>query len=301
MPNPETEASPSQASGTLHRVNWPALARLIRLSNQSGTLLLMLPPLWALVLAAEGRPSISLVAIFVAGSFLMRSAGVILNDLADRPFDRQVERTRTRPLASGTLSVRAALATAGLLVALAAGLTLCLNWLAILLSPVGLLLAAVYPFSKRFVSLPQGVLGLAFGWGAVMAWAAVRTSLDPPVWLLYGGTICWAIGYDTIYALQDREDDARIGLKSSALLFGSQTWAAVALALSLMLIFLGVAGWWAGLGPAFYGVLAAVGGFLSQQVVRLRRPISPEVAFTLFKQHVWVGGAILIGFWVGHV
>lgn len=299
MSNPETGASPSQASGPLHRVNWPALAQVIRLSNQSGTLLLVLPPLWALVLAAEGRPSVSLVSIFVAGSFLMRSAGVVLNDLADRSFDRQVTRTRTRPLASGALSVREALATVGVLVTLAAGLVLCLNWLVMLLSPGALLLAAVYPFSKRFLSLPQVVLGLAFGWGVVMAWAAVRNSLDPSVWLLYGSTICWVIAYDTIYALQDREDDARIGLKSSALLFGPWTWVAVALALSLMLCLLGIAGWWAGLGPAFYGVLAAVGGFLSQQVMRLRRPISSDLAFTLFKQHIWVGWAILLGIWIG--
>ncbi len=299
MSNPESGATPSPARGPLHGPNWPALAQLIRLSNQSGTLLLLLPPLWALVLAAEGRPPVALVAIFAAGSFLMRSAGVVLNDLADRSFDRQVTRTKTRPLASGILSAHEALATVGVLVALSAGLVLCLNPLAMLLSPVALLLAAVYPFSKRFMSLPQAVLGLAFGWGVVMAWAAVRNSLDPPVWFLYGGTLCWAIAYDTIYALQDREDDARIGLKSSALFFGSWTWVAVALALSLMLVLLGLAGWWTGLGPVFYGVLAAVGGFVSQQVVRIRGPVNPELAFTLFKQHIWVGWAILLGIWIG--
>lgn len=288
-----------QTGGTRYRFNWPALAQLIRLPNQSGTFLLMLPPLWALVLATEGHPPVSLVAIFAAGSFLMRSAGVVVNDLADRSFDRQVARTKTRPLASGALSVREALVTAGALVTLAIGLVLCLNRLTMLLSPVALLLAATYPFAKRLIAIPQVVLGLAFGWAVVMAWASARSSLPPPAWLLYGSTIFWAIAYDTIYALPDREDDARIGLKSSALLFGSWVWLAVAAALILMLILLGMAGWWAGLGPAFYGALAAVGGFLSQQVRRLRRPIHPDLAFTLFKQHIWVGLAILVGIWLG--
>lgn len=279
--------------------SWSALTALIRLPNQSGTWLLMLPTLWALVLASHGRPPVILICIFAAGSFLMRSAGVILNDVADRSFDRQVTRTRSRPLASGALGVPTALAAAGLLIALAAALLFFLNTLALVLSPVALVLAALYPFAKRVVHLPQAALGIAFGWGVMMAWAAVQDRLETPAWLLYGATVCWAVAYDTIYALQDREDDARIGVKSAAIFFGARTWLAVAVALGGMLILLGVAGWLTGVGAAFYGVLAAVGGFFSQQVLVVRRPVEPARAFLLFKQHIWAGAAILAGIWTG--
>jgi 4-hydroxybenzoate polyprenyltransferase len=275
------------------------LPSLIRLSNQSGTWLLMLPTLWALVLASGGRPPVSLLLIFAAGSFLMRSAGVVLNDLADRAVDRQVERTRARPLASGALGVRAALGTAAGLVALAAGLLPFLNTLTVQLSPMALVLAALYPFSKRIIQLPQAVLGVAFGWGALMAWAAVRNGLEGPAWLLYGSTVCWAIAYDTIYALQDREDDARLGVKSAAILFGDRTWLAVGLALGGMVLLLGLAGWLMDVGAAFYGILAAVCCFFSQQVLRLRSPVSQVLAFAMFKQHIWAGTAILAGIWLG--
>lgn len=275
------------------------LARLIRLSNQSGTLLLMLPTLWSLLLAAQGRPAWSLVAIFVAGSFLMRSAGVVLNDLADRSYDRQAMRTRSRPLASGALGVPAAWLTAMALMTAAAGLLVFLNQLTILLSPVAFLLAAVYPYSKRVLAAPQAVLGAAFGWGAVMAWAAARNSLDGPVWLLYAGTVCWAVAYDTIYALQDRDDDARIGVKSSAILFGPWTWLAVGVSLGGMVVCLGLSGWIVGLGPMFYLALAAIGGFLTWQVQQLRSHVTPERAFAMFKQHVWVGVAVLAAIWLG--
>lgn len=278
---------------------WSKLADLIRLSNQSGTLLLMLPSLWALMLASQGRPTLTLVVIFAAGAFLMRSAGVIVNDLADRSLDRQVERTRNRPLASGALGVREAVMAAAALIALAASLLLFLNRLTFLLSPVAILLTALYPFSKRFIHIPQVMLGIAFGWGAVMAWAAVRNSLDPAAWLLYAATVCWALAYDTIYALQDRADDLRIGVKSAAILFGSRVWLAVGASLVGMLIFLALAGRQMAAGVGYYGMLAAVGGFFSQQVWRLRTEVPPDLAFTMFKQHVWVGVAILVGLWVG--
>ncbi len=299
MANSATGSDLLRPSGSGGGLNWSTLAHLIRLSNQSGTVLLMLPTLWALVLASRGRPTWSLLAIFAVGSFLMRSAGVVMNDLADQSFDRQVERTRARPLASGALGVPAALATAMVLVSAAAGLVLFLNQLTILLSLVAFLLAAVYPFSKRVIHLPQAVLGVAFGWGAVMAWAAVRNSLEVPVWFLYAGTVFWAVAYDTIYALQDREDDARIGVKSSTILFGSRIWIAVGVSLGGMLIMLGLAGWLVGLGPMFYGMLAVVSGFLSRQVLKLRGSVSPALAFGMFKQHIWVGWAILAGIWAG--
>lgn len=299
MANSPTSLDHARGGPVVPRLPWTTLASLIRLSNQSGTLLLMLPTLWTMLLASRGRPSFTLMVIFAAGSFLMRSAGVIMNDLADRPYDRQVARTRTRPLASGALELRQALAALTILLLLAASLLAFLNPLTILLSPVAFLLAGLYPFSKRFLRLPQVVLGLAFGWGTVMAWAAVRNELDLPGWLIYGATTAWAVAYDTIYALQDREDDARIGVKSAALLFGDRTWVGVGAALVVMLTLLGLSGWLVGAGPAFFGMLAAVAGFLSQQVWALRGTVPPATALALFKQHVWVGWAILVGIWAG--
>ena len=280
-------------------MNWSAISQLIRLPNQSGTLLLMLPTFWALVAASDGRPPIVLVAIFAVGAFLMRSAGVVLNDLADRSIDRQVERTKTRPVASGTIGVPLALAIALTLVSLAACLLVFLNSLTVLLSPIALLLAALYPFSKRIFHVPQATLGIAFGWGVVMAWASVRNALDQPVWWLFAATVFWAIAYDSIYAVQDREDDARLGVKSSAVLFGPMTWLAVAVSSFAMMACLVISGYMVGVNPAFYGMLAGVAVFLGVQTARLRMAVSPLRALAMFKQHVWVGAAVLAGFWVG--
>ena len=287
------------ASALIPGFSFAHLCSLIRLSNQTGTLLLMIPTLWALVLASQGQPSGLLVVLFMAGSFIMRSAGVIINDLADRSFDRQVTRTQSRPLASGALRPWHAILFLGILLAIAVSLLLFLNPLAIRLGPVALVLAAIYPFTKRFFRVPQLFLGLAFGWGAVMAWAAVRNQLDPTVWLLFSATICWALAYDTIYALQDIEDDLRIGVNSSAILFGSHVWIAVGIIETAMLIFLATAGWLENLNLAFYGGLAGVAGFLSQQVFRLRAEVSPSEAFAMFKQHTVIGLVILIGIWIG--
>jgi len=231
----------------------------------------------------------------------MRSAGVIMNDLADQSFDRQVTRTRTRPLASGAICHFHAILFLGSLLALAAYLLTFLNPLTRWLSPIALGLAAFYPFTKRFFHLPQFFLGLAFGWGAVMAWAASRNQLDLSSWLLFAATICWALAYDTIYALQDRDDDIQVGVKSSAILFGSRVWLAVGVIEIAMIVFLATAGWLEHLNLAFYGGLAGLAGFLSQQVWRLRSKVSPSAAFAMFKQHVGVGLVILVGIWLGTV
>lgn len=289
-------ASPSS---TPSGIPWSALARLIRLRNQTGTYLLLLPTLWALVLASRGFPSLHLLVIFIAGSFLMRSAGVILNDLADQSFDRQVSRTKTRPLASGELPRRHALILLGLLLLVAGSLVFLLNPLVSWLAPIALLLAALYPFSKRWMHIPQAMLGLAFGWGTVMAWAAVRGQLDGPAWCLFGATVAWAVAYDTIYAIQDRDDDRRIGVRSAALFFGSSIYLGVGTAFSAMLILLGTAGWMAQIGWAYYGTLLGVGIFFAFQTITLRGSIAPPEAFGMFHAHVWVGVAILAGFVAG--
>ncbi|OQW31555.1 MAG: hypothetical protein A4E19_08050 [Nitrospira sp. SG-bin1] len=286
---------PSAPSG----IPWSAFAHLIRLPNQTGTYLLVLPTMWALVLAARGFPPLHLLAIFIGGSFVMRSAGVIMNDLADQSFDRQVSRTKTRPLAAGTLSRRHAFGLLSLLLLIAASLLLALPPLVAWLSPIAVFLAALYPFSKRWIHIPQAMLGVAFGWGTIMAWAAVREQVDAPAWLLFGATAAWAVAYDTIYAIQDQEDDRRIGVKSSALYFGPSLHRGVGLALSTMLVLLAAAGWLSELRWPYYLTLLSVGLFLGTQVGRLQRPITPLHAFAMFRAHVWVGVAILVGLLAG--
>ena len=276
-----------------------AFAHLIRLFNQTGTLLLLFPTLWALVLASQGWPPTNLLIIFILGSFVMRSAGVIMNDLADRTFDGQVERTRDRPLASGKLRPKDALGLLVILLIIAIGLLSFLAPLTWLLSPVALALAGIYPFCKRILHIPQFVLGLAFGWGGVMAWAAVRNALEAETWLLFAATICWAIAYDTIYAIQDREDDLKIGLKSSAILFGSSTWLGVGLAGLFMLFFLSMVGQVGHLGTEYFLGLGLVAAILGYQVILLRSPITSSEAMGLFKQHCWVGAIVLAGTFLG--
>lgn len=289
-------ASPPPASSG---IPWSALVRLIRLHNQTGTYLLLLPTLWALVLAARGFPPLHLLAIFIGGSFLMRSAGVILNDLADQSIDQQVDRTRTRPLASRELPRRYAFSLLGLLLLMAGSLVLFLHPLVFWLAPIALLLAALYPFSKRWIRMPQTMLGLAFGWGTVMAWAAVRGRLDAPVWCLFGATAAWAVAYDTIYAIQDRDDDRRIGVQSTALFLGSSIHLGVGTAFLAMLILLSAAGWMAHIGWVYYGTLLGVGLFFSVQIGQLRSPVGPSQAFGMFRSHVWVGVAVLAGLLAG--
>ncbi|MCP9452021.1 MAG: 4-hydroxybenzoate octaprenyltransferase [Nitrospira sp.] len=282
-------------------IPWSALSRLIRLPNQTGTSLLLLPTLWALVLAAQGIPPLSLVAIFIAGAFLMRSAGVILNDLADQSFDRQVRRTKSRPLASGELSRRHALTLLGALLLMAASLLLWLDPMVLWLAPGALALAALYPFAKRWIEIPQAVLGLAFGWGTIMAWAAARGQIEVPVWCLFGATAAWAVAYDTIYAIQDQDDDRRIGVKSSALLFGRRLHLGVGAAYCLMLLLLGIAGWLVNIRWPYYITLLGVAVFFFFQTVQLRKPIAPPCAFAMFRAHTWVGVAILAGLLAGFI
>jgi 4-hydroxybenzoate polyprenyltransferase len=279
--------------------SWTAVSDLIRLKNQSGTWLLMLPSLWSLVLANQGRPPLWLVGAFALGAFVMRSLGVVFNDLADRKVDKQVARTSNRPLAAGRLVPRQALLVALGLTIIAAILVSTLNIFTMLLSPVALLLAAIYPFSKRWIHLPQAILGIAFGWGAIMAWAASRGMIDPPAWWLFAATTCWAIAYDTIYALQDREDDRRIGVKSSALLFGEAVPAAVGIFLMGMMVCLITAGQLSGLRAGYYLVLVPLAGVFIWQVRRLQGPVTAEGAFSMFYQHIYAGAAILVGMWLG--
>ncbi len=294
-------SGPPASSSASSRISWSALARLIRLPNQTGTYLLLLPTLWSLVLATRGIPPPHLLVIFIGGSFLMRSAGVIMNDLADETFDKQVARTKTRPLASGELSRRHALILLSLLLVVAASLLFFLLPIVTWLAPVAVFLAALYPYSKRWIHIPQAMLGIAFGWGTIMAWAAVRGQLESSAWCLFGATVAWAIAYDTIYAIQDQEDDKRVGVKSAALYFGDSVHQGVGLAFSIMLACLIAAGWFAQLRWPYYAAILGVSVFFILQVMRLRRPMTPTHAFAMFRAHVWAGAAILLGLLVGLV
>ncbi len=229
----------------------------------------------------------------------MRSAGVIMNDLADRSYDGRVERTRHRPLVSGQLRPKHAMGFLLILLFSATGLLWFLNPLTWALSPIALFLAGLYPFCKRFLHIPQLILGVAFGWGGVMAWAAVRNELEPGTWLLFAATICWAIVYDTIYAVQDREDDKKIGVKSSAILFGSYTWLGVGFATCSMLFFLSVAGKISNLGAEYSVGLILIALLMAYQIVLLRSEITSQRAFMLFKQHCWIGAIVLVGIFLG--
>ena len=300
MPSHLTPPPPvAQTPSTPHQHLLPHFSHLIRLPNQTGTLLLLLPTCWALVLATDGSPPFSLIVIFSLGAFVMRSAGVIMNDLADMKFDRRVARTKTRPLASGALLPSQALWLLGILLSTAVLLLWFLPPFVQWLSPMALGLALLYPFTKRFFHLPQFFLGLAFGWGVIMAWASCQQNLAFPAWSLFGATVCWALAYDTIYALQDQEDDRRIGVKSSALFFGPTVWIAVGGFELLMLGFLGMAGWWVGLNLTFYGFLLGIAGLFAHQVLTLRNSITPARAFSMFQQHVGIGIVVLVGLWAG--
>ncbi len=271
-----------------------AISELIRLSKQYGTLLVLWPTLWSLFIASGGRPSARHLVVFIFGSFLMRSAGCAINDIADRNFDAHVERTRLRPVASGRLTVREALTVFAALSLLAFVLVLFLNTITILLSFFGIQLAVIYPFVKRFSSLPQAFLGIAFGWGAIMAWGAVKNGLDAAPVLIFIANIFWSIAYDTIYAMQDIEDDIKIGVKSTAILFGRFVHFALPLLYLAMAAFLALAGISAGLGVIYFiGIAFCLLLFLCAAFLLKRNP-DETTAFNGFFANAVFGGIMLL-------
>jgi 4-hydroxybenzoate polyprenyltransferase len=277
-----------------HSPKTTALLQLIRFDKPIGTLLLLWPTLWALWLAAQGFPDPGLLAIFLAGTFLTRSAGCIVNDLADRNLDGAVARTRARPLVTGAVTVREASILFVALMLLALLLVLLTNTLTIQLSLVAVLLASTYPFMKRFTQLPQVVLGAAFSWGIPMAFAAQRGALPPALWLLYLGNLLWTVTYDTAYAMVDREDDVKAGIKSSAILFGRHDRLIIAVLQVACLLCLYLAGRAFGLG-SYYNLSLAVAAALfayQQYLIRERRP---DACFKAFLHNNWVGIAVFAG------
>lgn len=266
----------------------------MRIDRPVGTLLLLWPTLAALWLAAQGVPPLGILAAFVVGTFLARSAGCVINDIADRKFDAHVARTRERPLATGEVSLTGALVLLGILALACLAVVLTLNRLAQALALGGALVATVYPFLKRWTHLPQAALGVAFSWGIPMAFAAVNGSVSGAAWLLFAASLVWIVAYDTIYAMVDRDDDSRIGIKSTAILFGrADRWIVAGLQLVAFVLLVGL-GTVLTLGPAYYLALAAISGlFVYQQWLIRRREREP--CFRAFGNNVWVGFALFVG------
>ena len=273
-------------------------AYLIRLDKPIGTLLLLWPTLWALWLASSGVPDFSILLIFIVGTFLMRSAGCAINDYADRDFDRHVLRTQGRPVTSGKISGKEAVGVAMVLALLAFLLIQPLNAFTKQLSVLALLVAFIYPFTKRFFAMPQAVLGIAFGFGIPMAYAAILDFIPFEAWILFIGNIFWAIAYDTAYAMVDRDDDIRLGLRTSAITFGRYDVVAIGLSYGVLLTSqLWVAnlanlsnyfliGWFAALACAIYHM----------KLVSTRKR---EECFLAFRHNNWLGGFLFLGIVLG--
>jgi 4-hydroxybenzoate polyprenyltransferase len=269
-------------------------ARLVRLDKPIGILLLLWPTLWGLFVAAQGWPSFKHLAIFVLGTVFMRSAGCAMNDYFDRDVDRHVKRTEQRVLTAGLIQPSEALWVAAVLGLISLGLVWTLNGLTLLLAVVAAVLAVTYPLFKRFFAIPQAYLGVAFGFGIPMAFAAIIAAVPPVAWCLLLANIFWAIAYDTEYAMVDRDDDIRLGLKTSAITFGKYDILCVALCYCATLLLLGWAGYLLGFGwPYALGLLASA-GLAVLHLVWIRHR-TREACFRAFLHNTWIGFAVFCG------
>ncbi|OLU30305.1 4-hydroxybenzoate polyprenyltransferase [Pseudomonas sp. PA15(2017)] len=282
-----------QSLNHLHPRTWDFL-QLMRMDKPIGIYLLLWPTLWALWIAAEGVPSLKNLVIFVTGVVLMRAAGCVINDYADRNFDGHVSRTKARPLASGKVTAREALILFVVLVALSFALVLLTNATTVWLSFGALGVAALYPFMKRYTYYPQVVLGTAFSWGMPMAFTAETGELPAAAWLLLLANVIWTVAYDTYYAMADREDDLKIGVKSTAILFGDADRVIIFGLQGLTLLCLLLAGARFELGLYFHlGLLVAAGCFAWE--FHMTRQREPMVCFQAFLHNHWAGLAIFVG------
>lgn len=282
------ETDPRRAS------RWNAYWRLMRFDRPIGILLLLWPTWWALLLAGSGRPTLKNAVIFTAGVVVMRAAGCVMNDIADRNFDPHVERTRLRPLAAGELQLRQALGLFFVLMTIAFLLVLLTNALTVKLALVGALLASSYPFFKRFTHVPQVVLGIAFGWGIPMAFAAEIGSVPALAWWLLAVNTVWSVIYDTEYAMVDREDDLAVGVKSTAILFGRYDVPVIGALMVVMTALLAEVGVQSGLGWPWYLGLTVAAALFGWQL-RVIRSREREACFRAFMNNNWVGFALFLG------
>ncbi len=273
--------------------NWNDYLALMRMDKPVGTLLVLWPVLWSLWLASDGSPSVKNLVIFVLGVFVMRSAGCVINDYADRNFDGSVKRTKQRPLASGKLSEQNALSLFFILCLVALLLVLLTNWMTVALSVGALILASVYPFAKRHTHLPQIVLGAAFSWSIPMVFTAETGTVSKEIWLIYFVNLLWVVAYDTYYAMVDRDDDIKIGVKSTAVLFAEMDKTIIGFLQVLVVIGLLMIGSQFNLGGIYIlGVVITTGLFVYQQWITRDR--EREKCFAAFKNNQWVGLVIFI-------
>lgn len=279
---------------------WQAIKLITRMDKPIGTYLLLWPTYWALWIASDGWPNFYLLIVFSLGVFVMRSAGCVINDIADMKVDGKVERTKNRPLISGLMSKDEAISLFGVLIGVALGLVLTLSWLTIYLSVVALLLAASYPFMKRYTQLPQVVLGAAFSWGMIMAFSEAQAEIPMIAWLLFLANVLWTVAYDTMYAMVDRDDDIKIGVKSTAILFGDHDKRIIGF---MQLVVLGLLftvgdilafGW-----PYQVSLVVAAGLFSYQQLLISTR--DREKCFKAFLHNHWVGMVVFIGIFVEYL
>ncbi len=283
------------------RVHWPGIKDriwqyilLTRLNKPIGSFLLLWPTLWALWIAAEGVPTLHLLTVFVLGTFLTRSAGCVMNDYADRNFDGHVERTKFRPLATGTVSAKEALFVAMVMVTLAFLLVLTTNTLTVLLSFIAIPIAIIYPYLKRYTYLPQFFLGLAFSWGIPMAFAAQTGAVANIAWLIFIANLLWTVVFDTIYAMVDREYDLQIGVKSTAILFDDADKTIIGVIQLMVLVVLCIIGSQQKLDWLYYTSLLVAAGFFVYQQYLIKDRI-PDKCFQAFLNNNWFGATVFIG------
>ena len=279
---------------------WLVIMRLLRWNKPEGRLILMIPALWAVFLAAAGKPPIPLVGVIILGSIATSAAGCVVNDLWDRDIDPQVERTRDRPLASRAISVKIGIVVGIVSLVCAAVVAFYLNPLSFWLSVAAVPVIVLYPGAKRVFPVPQLVLSIAWGFAVLISWSAVTANITAPTWLLWGATVLWTLGFDTIYAMSDRQDDQRIGINSSALFFGKYAPTAIAVFLIGTVILLAGVGLLVNLNTAFWIslILASIGWIW--QIIRLQQPEIPHPAYgEMFRQNVWIGFLILAGMILG--
>ncbi|MDV7338202.1 4-hydroxybenzoate octaprenyltransferase [Terasakiella sp. A23] len=283
--------------GTMPKAIQPYLI-LMRADRPIGTWLLLFPCWWTLTLASDGMPNLYYAVLFAVGAFVMRGAGCVMNDLADRNFDGQVARTATRPIPNGDVSPKQAIAFMGFLCLLGLAVLVVFNPFTIILGIASLALVFIYPFCKRWTYWPQAILGLTFNWGALVGWAAVKGEVGLPALCIYIAGLFWTLGYDTIYAHQDKDDDVMIGIKSTALALGEKTQTALWIFYSLTTVLVATAGYLVDMNWPFYVGLALTAGHLIWQTIKLDIH-DPKSCLDLFKSNKWFGWLLLASLLAG--
>ena len=281
---------------SINEPTWQKIIRLLRWDKPAGRLILMIPALWAIFLAAQGTPPIPLVGVIILGTLATSAAGCVVNDLWDRDIDPQVARTKTRPLASRALSVKVGIVIVAIAFACAAVLAIYLNPLSFYLCLAAVPFIILYPLAKRIFPVPQLVLSLAWGFAVLISWTAVTAEISPATWLLWGATVAWTLGFDTVYALSDREDDLKVGINSSAIFFGQYAPEAIAVFYLIAAGLMAYLGFEMSLSPIFAVALAiATCGWIWQYLQLRNSDLPREVYGKMFGQNVWLGFILLTG------